>query len=224
MPICHQHKFIFFHIPRCGGTSVESILGLQTLEHMHGVIEIDEQIVTLHHLTPQGMLELDLIEENLLKSYFKFAIIRDPFERMASDYIWQKHHDPFKQFAKMDFDQYLSFAERVMNEELYFKRRHYDHFRPMKDYCYHNQQLAVDEILLLENIDQELERIAPMVGHFQLPTQNASSPHYEYLRTSANIDKVENLYAKDKEMYERIKLEKYGGHSSVPSVENFGRA
>ena len=138
MPICHQQKFIFFHIPRCGGTSVESFFSLQSLS----------------------------------------------------------------------FADYLQFAELVMQGERYFERRHYDHFRPMRDYCLHDDKLMVDDILLLENIDEEFERIRPIIGQVQLLKKNSSSPDYDYLRTRSNTDMVEKLYAADKEFYDRVKAAK----------------
>lgn len=220
MPICHQNKFIFFHIPRCGGTSVEAFFGLASHEQMHGLVEYDDQAVTLQHLTAYDMLQAGLIDVNLFESCFKFVIIRDPFERMASDYLWQKHHDPFKQFAEMSFDDYLQFAEHVMQEHLYFERRHYDHFRPMNEYCLHDQQLIVDDILLLENIDEEFARLQPILGRVYLPQRNATSPHYDYLRTPSNIDKVEKVYAEDKAFYDRVKLAK---NQSKSLSEVFGR-
>ena len=61
-------------------------------------------------------------------------------------------------FASISFAQYLQTAERIMKEGLYFKKRHYDHFRPMTTYCVQGDKLLVDEILLLADIDNELKK------------------------------------------------------------------
>jgi hypothetical protein len=52
----------------------------------------------------------------------------------------------------------LQFAEQAMEGGRYFERRHYDYFRPMKDYYLHGHKLMVD------NIDEELARIRPIIG------------------------------------------------------------
>jgi hypothetical protein len=204
MPICHKNKFIFFHIPRCGGTSFERIFDFRKQEQLYGVIDSREHIVTLHHLTPTDLRKSGLVNDEILQSYFKFTIIRDPFDRMASDYLWQQVFDAHNQFAGISFDEYLQFAEQVINEGLYFKKKHYDHFRPMIMYCAHDEELLVDDILLLENIDSEVQRIKHKLGgDITLPKTNSSS-NYEYLRTDANLDKVYQLYAADKALYDSV--------------------
>ena len=91
-----------------------------------------------------------------------------------------------------------------MKEGLYFKKRHYDHFRPMTTYCVQGDKLLVDEILLLADIDNELKRINDVIGKVALTKENQSQDAYENLRTRANIDKVYNLYASDKALHDSI--------------------
>jgi hypothetical protein len=205
VPICHDRKFIFYHIPRCGGTSLESFFQFRDPDSLFGVIQHGHQTLTLHHLTAVDLRRTNSIDNETLSSYFKFTIIRDPFNRMASDFHWQQVHDAHKEFSNMNFASYLDMAENVIRNERYFEKIHYDHFRPMADYCIEDGKLLVDDILLLENIENELHRIRSKVGKIDLPYLN-QSPSYEDLRTTRNIDRVYKLYECDKVLYDNIHM------------------
>lgn len=103
----------------------------------------------------------------------------------------------------MTFDKYLQFAERVINEGLYFEKKHYDHFRPMIMYCVHENQLLIDDVLLVETLDADINRIQSKIGNIRLPKINPSSD-YEHLRTPENVARVYQIYAPDKALYDNI--------------------
>ena len=69
--INHKHKFIFIHIPRTGGTSIEQSLGL------------DVHFKQKHRNFND--LKINLTGESL-ESYFKFTFIRNPWAIMISKY------------------------------------------------------------------------------------------------------------------------------------------
>lgn len=143
------------------------------------------------------------MEPKSVRDYFKFTIIRDPFDRMASDYLWQQRHDRHGIFRDLDFPSYLSFAKRIIEEQGFHQKPHFDHFRPMSDYCVHQNELWVDDILLLDRLDAELARLAPRLGQVNLDRANRG-PDFEFLRTSANVRQVYELYEADKRLYDAI--------------------
>lgn len=205
MPICHDKQFIFYHIPRCGGTSFESYFKMNSRASLHGVQRMDTRVLTLHHLTGPDLLDTGLIDEATLRSYLKFTVIRDPFDRMASDFYWQKRWDTHDEFKKLNFAAYMDMAEKIIREERYFEKIHYDHFRPMTDYCLHDGKLMVDDILRLECINDELKRLRGRLGVVDLPHLNRVRG-YEDLRTPENIARVHEVYACDKLLYENVVL------------------
>mgnify|MGYP001814597721 FL=1 len=204
MPFCHENKFIFYHIPRCAGTSVEQYFNLCNISHGYGVVHNDDQIITLHHLTPHDMLTAGLVDDDVFHSYFKFTIIRDPFDRLVSDYLWQKTHDRHGEFHDLSFLTYLDKAEQIIREGRYFEKVHYDHFRPMIEYCFRDGQLMVDDILLLHNIDQGLERVKDRIGSVKLHRINASPDDIPFLDNLENRKRVYDIYAHDKLFFDRI--------------------
>jgi len=203
MPVSHEKKFVYFHIPRCGGTSFQTYFNFATKSCLHGVERRAGQVLTLHHLTAPDMLRFGLLDHDTLQSYFKFTVIRDPFDRMASDFLWQKRCDRHGEYGELDFGGFLNKAERIIKEERYFEKIHYDHFRPMTDFCIQQGELLVDDILLLEDIYNELKRIREKIGDIELPKLN-SSYNYEVLRTTENIDRVYDLYACDKHLHDNV--------------------
>jgi hypothetical protein len=204
MPVCHKNKFIFLHIPRCAGTSVEQCFNLQKVRNCYGVIQNGDQIITLHHLTGQDLLTAGLIDDDIFNSYFKFTIIRDPFDRMVSDFFWQKQYDGHGEFHDLSFMSYLDKAEQIISEGRYFKKSHYDHFRPMIEYCYKDRQLMVDDILLLDNLDQGMARIKGAIGPVALPHLNSSTGGHPTLDTAEHRRRVYEIYAPDKELFDSI--------------------
>mgnify|MGYP006439063969 CR=1 FL=1 len=169
--------------------------GFHGHENLQGVMQTPKKTLTLHHLTPSDLLAEKLIEKDVLKSYFTFTVIRDPFKRMLSDFYWQKAHDRHKVFSNLNFSGYLDVAEQTIKERNYYEKVHFDHFRPMIDYCQDDEVLGLDEILLLENIDDELRRFPKPLGIFELPKLNSSNGKLGPFETAYNIDRVYELYS-----------------------------
>lgn len=71
--ISHQHKFLFIHIPRTGGTSIESQFQYNTAKEQNKHWNLNDW---KNHLS----------DENL-ESYFKFAFVRNPWDVIVSKYF-----------------------------------------------------------------------------------------------------------------------------------------
>lgn len=73
--ILHDSKIIFIHIPRTGGTSVEKHFGFK---HQHGW-----KPETAQHLTLK-----EYSNHYDVNDYFKFTLVRNPWDRLVSWYLW----------------------------------------------------------------------------------------------------------------------------------------
>ena len=69
--ISHPHRFIFIHINKCGGTSIERVLQKYKGQHHKGN----------HSL-------LNQYDAKLIKDYFTFIFVRNPWAKMVSQYHW----------------------------------------------------------------------------------------------------------------------------------------
>ena len=95
MPISHTHKAIFVHIPKTAGTSVEAVLGMHGDKKDIGLVPYFNQELDREHLygrQMQHMTALDihnaLPDKTLFARYFKFTIVRNPWDRLVSALAW----------------------------------------------------------------------------------------------------------------------------------------
>lgn len=95
MVISKKHKFIFIHIPKNAGTSIQEALKNVNVreEKQHWAVS-----QTTKHQSLQDLLKIyedsNWLEKKVKDfdfiNYFKFAVVRNPFERMVSLYNYLK--------------------------------------------------------------------------------------------------------------------------------------
>ena len=73
MYIDHNKKIVFIHIPRTGGSTIKDALGLYDKIYKKG----------LHHLSAVDI-------PDVCKDYFKFAFVRNHWDRFVSLYFYNK--------------------------------------------------------------------------------------------------------------------------------------
>lgn len=96
--INHKHKFIFLHIPKTGGMSIG-----RALNRACGIEETYEGF-EIHY---------DNLTKDILKDYFVFTFVRNPWDRLTSEYRFNK--DVSKVFT---FDSFLENTDKCY-EEIY---------------------------------------------------------------------------------------------------------
>ena len=88
--INHEHKFIFIHIPKCAGMSIGKTLTELTKpkdDEPHYGTKWNYSGFKIHH---------DEFDEKIWKEYFVFTFIRDPIDRLLSQYLYRDflyHHE-----------------------------------------------------------------------------------------------------------------------------------
>jgi hypothetical protein len=100
MPIFHDHKTIFVHIPKTAGSSMESIMNLDvneaksSLSHgkkwLFGHGGIAKYGSPYQHLTLQQIKQE--VGKEIYKDYFKFCFVRNPWDRLVSEFFWAHQH------------------------------------------------------------------------------------------------------------------------------------
>ena len=96
-------KVLFVHIPKCGGGSVEQFL--RSYGFRQGMFSIDPAYNSVLKCSPQHM-HAELLLGILRVDRFDcvFSIVRDPVERMLSEYRWRIKHP----WARDGFDKWYS--------------------------------------------------------------------------------------------------------------------
>jgi chondroitin 4-sulfotransferase 11 len=100
MPLNKEHKILFLHVPKTGGTTIESLLCMTELENLcsyrwnveqFDFIEKHKHLSTSYkiHYEPQHYT-IDTIKALVpdYQSYFKFVFVRNPYTRILSEYFW----------------------------------------------------------------------------------------------------------------------------------------
>ncbi len=202
--IVHELKCVFVHIPKCAGQSVEALL----LQHLGLDWEKDRAPFLLRpctdkrfgperlaHLTARQYVDCGHMTAQQYDSYFKFAVIRNTWDRVRSMYVY------FYDIGAINltFPHWLRESlKKVAANGDYF-------FLPQTAYLTDGKgQTIVDDIIAFERLSDGIARIAERLDLScrSLPHRNRSDafknrplPAYEW--TQADIDFIAALYPED---------------------------
>jgi hypothetical protein len=201
MPVDHDRQLLFIHIPKTGGTTLLSILGLWKSERSPSMQTLfgDFGSVDLQHLTlAQTRQFLTPIE---FASYFKFAFVRNPWDRAVSNALWRTR---FRDEGIRDLRDYVDWAERVNRNGP--RHRSDVHALPQSAFVVDEYGcVGVSCIGRFENYARDLETI---VGRFikvphPLPhkLQHLDRGHYRDYYSGGLEARIANLYAQDAERF-----------------------
>lgn len=118
MPVSHKYKCVFIHIPRTGGTSFREIL--REGEDWDNEKELNQEdllfaqsaneevpshtvprVLHKQHLCLHHISQLDLITGEMRTNYFKFAFVRNPWDKALSSFAnhYQKYCIDFADYV-----------------------------------------------------------------------------------------------------------------------------
>lgn len=99
--IWHKYKILFLHYGKCGGTSMRLAIKWGVLKK-HGYKPDDPGF----HRSFSDM-ENEIVSMNLnIDDYFKFAVLRNPWDRLVSWYYHCiKHKKPYKDFEDFFYNE-----------------------------------------------------------------------------------------------------------------------
>ena len=174
--ISHFHKAIFIHIPKCAGQSVEEAfcrdIGISWAERAalllrpKGKADTDKAPERLAHLKAREYVALKYIPEDMYKKYLKFAIIRNPWDRIFSIYKYLgRGCGTFRDFT------YKKLGNVESAKSLpFFWHSQYEYL------CSDEGEIIVDNIVKFESMSETIENIFMKLGFSEptLPYRNRS--------------------------------------------------
>lgn len=184
MILSENLKFIFIAVPKTGTTSLEKVLKPYD---SFGCSGEDWAPPPVKH-KPARQLRAELGEERW-RSYFKFSFVRNPWERVVSQYFYLKS-DIFRNPASphhrlctagLSFDAFIRKPIPVDSQTLYLSDE--------------TGKLLVDFVGYYENIEEDWQRICRQLGlsRIVLPHMNQSwhlpYPHYYNSETRRVVEK-----------------------------------
>jgi hypothetical protein len=183
-------KAIFVHVPKCAGISVNKAL-FGNLAGGHTTLE----------------QYLNIYEPKNILSYFKFTIVRNPWDRVVSAYHFLKQgglnkwDQEFFQKELAAFDSFEDFVKGWLIHPENINKHH--HFQVQCHYILDKRnKVHLDFIGYLENIDEDFEYICnKMKIQATLPNSNNSNRNnYQDYYSDETKSVVAEAYKQDIEL------------------------
>lgn len=207
MPVCHELRCVFVHVPKTGGTSIECALGLRSRRGdrraLYGRIESDELkqrgFVSgyLQHLTAADIRAL--APAGSLSGYFSFAIVRNPWDRLVSSFVNKDPHLSRQARAAgvelegLEFEHYVAATSELRHA----------HLQPQWEYLMDaDGKLLVDFVGRFESLQESFREVCRRLGirrrlpHAKKSQKRKFSDFREYY-TEAARKAVEQRYVRD---------------------------
>jgi hypothetical protein len=217
---------LYIHIPKTAGQSIESVF----LERAGIPWQQREQFLLrensdkrkgpprLAHLTANEYLELNYLTQQKFDQLYRFTFVRNPWDRLVSEYLYKKHSFSFKDFIFKHFP-----AEGVDDYQKH--NGIYRHVMPQYKFIYNKQgESMVDYIGKFENIENDFSSLtknicgtaltlphrnktnSPRIAerfkrYIGLPKPQKLKNHYSKYYDAETRDWVAEFYKKDIELF-----------------------
>jgi hypothetical protein len=212
-----EKRFIYIHIPKTGGNSIQNIIGkysqgriVSKKNHQDG----DErfEIINEKHKTHKHSPLFEYrqnVDKQIYRQLFKFATIRNPWERAVSYYF-----SPHRGVNSFDKTKFVKLINKIRPAEYYLEDNYFIGFvNKVTDLniSLRNVKRNVDYIMKLENLDEDFKKICKEINieYQTLPRKNSSSrKHYSYYYDNQTKRLVEYKFKKEIELGNYIFVDK----------------
>lgn len=181
--ICHEYRCVFVHIPKCGGQSIEHLflnaLGL-TWKNRSELLLLENKEPELGpprlaHLRAMDYVNYQYLTPEKYKNYYKFSIVRNPWDRMVSFYKYLSF------FPHLGYFRSIGFKTFVMSEFPKIIKQHYWFVRPQHEFIFDdNGDSVIDFIGNLETLQTSVNHVCEHIGlpETVVPHSNYSKRHW----------------------------------------------
>ena len=194
--INHDKMFVFVQIPKTGGTSIADLLSINPMPR--GWDNVTKKY--RQHFTISELIENTCLTTEQSDFYFKFAFVRNPWDRLLSEYIYRKRVHTGGLFSRISLKEMLTTKWTTRQRHMSIKQ----HIRPQCEYVYDNNHQLVDFIGRFENLQEDFNTICDKIGipQQQLPYKNKSKhKHYTEYYDDETRELVAEYYAEDIEYF-----------------------
>lgn len=195
----HRKDFIFIHVPKTGGTTIEKAMDLMGSRNGYGIIKN----TAFQHFTSNEVKKL--LGDKIFNSYDKISIVRNPYDRFISEYYWcQVEGIGYKH--QQSFDEFIDYVKDCVEKKNFYETIYHDHFIPqwmyicINDEITNKEKIAMDHLLRFENFD--------IIKEFFMNKYAVSLEHHNHnlLNTGFQLNqdqkqRIYNIYKKDFEIF-----------------------
>tara|TARA_Y100001973_G_C5184814_1_gene327156 strand:- start:1405 stop:2034 length:630 start_codon:yes stop_codon:yes gene_type:complete len=200
----NENKFIFVHIPKTGGTSIENSLPRSVQIPMLNKVSTSAKHWTLKNY---------VLNNTFCSDYFTFSFVRNPWDMTVSmyhylwesDHLWPRRWRKINQsFSKLSFSEWLkdeAFKSPVIRSIDVAKKGGAN--GSLLDWVEYGDH-KLNFIGKFENLQEDFNIVCDKIGipRQQLPHKNKSKhKHYTEYYDEETREIVEKKYAKDIEYF-----------------------
>nr|WP_321452382.1 sulfotransferase family 2 domain-containing protein [uncultured Carboxylicivirga sp.] len=185
--ISHKYKCIFIHLPKTGGESITSFF------------DDNDRNIAKH---ANALQIREYVGEKIWNEYFKFTIVRNPYEQAVSMYshlrkpLYQKN-EIYKKYGKTILNPILackvalrknfpSYCKKIYKRDYKYiekdRQWNINYFSPYLDWITDSDgNIIIDYIGRFENLTEEINHIFKVINkdHQTIPVHNKSNhTHY----------------------------------------------
>ena len=205
--MCLRRRFLFVHVPRTGGQSVEHALFQHhsfsdAADHLN-LYGWNPSVGWLNHLTPEETVAAGFLRPSDVCHLFKFAFVRNPWDRTVSEYCWK-----FKN-GRVSFRDFVLAVVNGGNPDVVSEYRSpiafLQHVRPQSDFLLKaSGEPSVDEVGRFENFAADFDRISRTAGLKPMPLGHWNGSEHGPYRSyydDETASLVGHFYASDIERF-----------------------
>jgi chondroitin 4-sulfotransferase 11 len=198
MIISHKYRYVFLHIPKTAGTSIEQALGLRAGKDggwTPGTCKIAGR--TKHHIEPHM----------IPKGYFVFTFVRNPWDRILSYYMFRREPRSRHRRSIHPDERKISYRDWLLRLAEFSR---YRHINPAFQIAISSQNRLIRDhphfIGRYENLAEDFLHICTQVGLQPRPLQKVNPttqkkrPYADYY-TEETAKIVARLYCDDIERF-----------------------
>ena len=225
MPISHERRFIFIHIPKTAGVAVLTALqehgrldfmgrnvwprffgsprGVESYRQLRGLFGLNSMVHFQEQHFPATVLR-EFVPEDTWSSYFKFAFVRNPWDLVASTFHFSKQM--FRQdVTAAAGDPDIGYLIASLDFPNYVRARPYFASQNglLPFITDEAGKLLVDFVGRVEHIDEDFAHICRQIGIEAKLERVNDSPraHYREFYTPQTRELVAREFAREIEMF-----------------------
>tara|TARA_R100000008_G_C3584505_1_gene171177 strand:- start:2595 stop:3293 length:699 start_codon:yes stop_codon:yes gene_type:complete len=225
----NMKKYVFLHNPKCAGTTMHGYLPNNDWHNLNAPLSIEKHFNTqmltaclddhqygckVHHFTLEQHKNMNIFEEDEFLSAWKFTFVRNPFDRLVSEYHYSYDtflmDNPSFDGKNISFETFVERVEKVVNKRDYYKWYgpiQPNHVCPQHLYVYGDDDIVVtDYVGKVENFDNDVQKVFEVLG-LQPPAEVSkinTTPkrnRYREYYNSETKKTVERIYEKDLNLF-----------------------
>lgn len=190
MPISIKHNLCFIHVPKTAGTTVQKSLGLNVDDAFYKRGKYKDYGVCPQHLTLT-----ELSKEIDLSNFTIFSVVRNPFDRIVSEFEYHKECAMTRDYHHLTFPEFVDTCLKI--EPLKRKYIFDGHLELQTDYICGEHPVKIFKYENLQECFDWLREITREDLKFGHERKSIRKDYRDYYTDVETIKTVEDFYRAD---------------------------